>query len=210
MKSESVRHSYNLWSATYDTVENKTRDLEKFACRKILSGVSFQTVIELGCGTGKNTVWLAEKAKSVIAVDLSEEMQANARQKIKSDNVTFEIADVKEPWNFTTTKADLITCSLILEHVEDLNFVFGQAAQHLNPQGHFYACELHPFKQYGGTKARFETGAGLELLECYTHNVSDYLHAAQKNRLSLVGLEEWFDDNERTTIPRLISFLFER
>ena len=204
----SVREAYNTWSATYDAVENKTRDLEARACREILSGVSFSTVIELGCGTGKNTAWLAEQAKHVTAVDLSEEMQAVARIKVKSENVSFKLADIKEPWDFA--KADLITCSLILEHVEDLEFVFAQAAEHLNAGGHFYVCELHPFKQYAGTKARFETDDGLQILECFTHNVSDYFHAARENGFSLVRLEEWFDDEEKIAVPRLVSFLFEK
>jgi hypothetical protein len=97
-----------------------------------------------------------------------------------------------------------------LEHVEDLEFVFAQAAEHLRSGGHFYVCELHPFKQYTGTKARLETGDGLQVLECFTHNVSDYFHAGQKNGLSLTQFEEWFDDEDRATTPRLISFLFEK
>jgi ubiquinone/menaquinone biosynthesis C-methylase UbiE len=210
MKSESVKKSYNSWSATYDSVENKTRDLEKLACRKILSEIPFETVIELGCGTGKNTEWLAEKAKHITAVDLSDEMQAVARQKIKTDNVSFELADIKQPWSFATAKADLITCSLILEHVEDLDFVFAEASRSLNPNGHFYICELHPFKQYGGTKARFETDNGTEVLECFTHNVSNYFNSAKENGFSLARLDEWFDDNDRSKVPRLISFLFEK
>jgi len=209
MEPQSVRQSYNSWSATYDTVENKTRDLEGRTCGEILSNIQFETVIELGCGTGKNTIWLAERAKHVTAVDLSEEMQAVAKEKIKGSNVSFELASIAQPWNFSVKKADLITCSLILEHIEDLDLVFEQASQHLNPGGHFYICELHPFKQYGGTKARFENEDGLQILECYTHNVSDYFHAAGKNGLSLVHLDEWFDGDDRTTIPRLVSFLFE-
>ena len=205
----AVREAYNTWSATYDTVENKTRDLEARACREILSEISFETVIELGCGTGKNTEWLARRAKHVTAVDLSEEMQAVARRKVKAANVSFELADIKAPWSFASANADLITCSLILEHVENLKFVFAQAIEHLNPDGHFYVCELHPFKQYVGTKARFETDDGLQILECYTHNVSDYFHAAEKSGFLLVQLEEWFDDEEKVAVPRLISFLLK-
>ena len=203
----SVQRSYDSWSSTYDTVENKTRDLEKFACREILEEIPFETVIELGCGTGKNTEWLVTKAKHVTAVDLSEEMQTIARAKIRADNVQFRQADIKRPWHFAASTADLITCSLILEHIQDLDFVFGQASQRLNPNGHFYICELHPFKQYEGTKARFETGDGLEIVECYTHNVSDYFRAAEKAGLTLCRFDEWFDDGDRTRVPRLASFL---
>ena len=205
----STKQLYNAWSSTYDTVENKTRDLEKLSCQQILSPISFESVIELGCGTGKNTAWFTEKAKHVIAVDLSEEMQAIAKQKVKTDNVVFKQADITRLWSFNSVKADLITCSLILEHIEDLDFIFQQASQHLSEDRHFYICELHPFRQYKGSKARFETEDGLQVLECFTHHISDFTQSAQKNNFSLIQLNEWFDNNDRTTVPRLVSFPFK-
>jgi len=77
----NVQQSYNYWAEQYDTNDNKTRDLEAIALRKTLSNISFDTVLEVGCGTGKNTVWLLEKTKQVTAIDLSEEMLAKAKQK---------------------------------------------------------------------------------------------------------------------------------
>jgi ubiquinone/menaquinone biosynthesis C-methylase UbiE len=206
----STQELYNQWSATYDTVENKTRDLEKIACQQILADIPADSIIELGCGTGKNTEWLADKATHLSCIDLSEDMMAKAKEKIKSGTVIFQQADITQPWNFTERKADLITCSLILEHIEDLDFIFQQAKEHLKENGHFYLCELHPFKQYTGSKARFEMETGTQVLQCYTHHISDYLKAAERNELRLVQLNEWFDKNDVTTVPRLISFLFKR
>ena len=56
----STQKLYDQWSATYDAVENPTRDLEKSACETVLSDLAFSRVLELGGGTGKNTAWLAE------------------------------------------------------------------------------------------------------------------------------------------------------
>ncbi len=78
----NVQQSYNNWAEQYDTNDNKTRDLEAIALRKTLSNISFDAVLEIGCGTGKNTAWLLEKAKLVTAIDLSEEMLAKAKEKI--------------------------------------------------------------------------------------------------------------------------------
>jgi predicted TPR repeat methyltransferase len=204
----STRQLYNQWSATYDEVENKTRDLEMIAGQQTLASFQVDSIIELGCGTGKNTGWLAEKATQLIAVDLSEDMMAKAKEKIQMPNVVFQQADITQPWNFSDGPADLITCSLILEHIRDLSPVFRLVKDHLNEAGHFYACELHPFKQYSGSKARFETASGTQVLECYIHHISDYLEAASACGLSLVELNEWFDGTDRSGIPRLVSFLF--
>ena len=205
-----TRTLYNQWSATYDDVENKTRDLEKEAGQKILSSISFQNILELGCGTGKNTEWLSKKAKHLLAVDLSEEMMAKAKEKVMAPHVVFQQADITTPWTFAQEKVELITCSLILEHIEDLRFIFEQAANVLETGGHFYVCELHPYKQYSGSKARFETGEGLHVLECFVHHASDYFDAAANNNFTCERLDEWFDGDDMSKPPRLISFLFRK
>lgn len=201
---------YDQWSSTYDSVENKTRDLEKIACETVGGAIQFRNVIELGGGTGKNTTWLAERAEKVLSVDFSPEMQAVAKAKVTNANVEFRIADVREPWSFGDFSPDLITCSLILEHVENLDFVFEQAYKTLANHGSFYICELHPFKQYEGSKARFETEEGLKVTECFLHHVSDYTTAAIGNGFSIERIDEWFDDDVRATTLRLISFVFKK
>jgi ubiquinone/menaquinone biosynthesis C-methylase UbiE len=204
----STQSLYNEWAATYDSVENPTRDLEMAACRRTLGPLSFKSVLELGAGTGKNTVWLAEKAEHITADELSSEMQAVAKRRIRAENVSFEIGDITKSWNFAAGTYDLITCSLVLEHVSDLGFVFENAFRHLAAGGHMYVCELHPFKQYSGSKARFDSSEGVKVLECFTHHISDYMSAASNAGFSLAGFEEWFDDNDRAGVPRLASFLF--
>ena len=111
------REAYNRWSMTYDSVDNKTRDLEATVLRKLLSNIDFTDVIELGCGTGKNTVWLVEKADHVIGIDFSEEMLSVARKKFNTGTIDFTNADITKPWSFIEKKVDLITCSLVLEHI---------------------------------------------------------------------------------------------
>lgn len=205
---KSVNESYNIWAEVYDSAGNKTRDLEKIVAKNILSNYSFKKLIELGCGTGKNTEWLLEKADEIIALDFSKKMLAKASDKIKSKKVLFKQTDLNKPWNVENKYADFITCSLVLEHISNLVFIFGQAYEKLKQDGKFYICEIHPFKQYLGSKARYETESGIEELEVYTHHISDYLNAAKKNNFKLLELNEWFDNDEESNIPRLISFVF--
>jgi len=204
----STQALYDEWSATYDSVDNPTRDLEKRACETILSTVDFDSVLELGGGTGKNTGWLATRAETVVSVELSERMQAVAMTKVNVSNVEFRLGDIDREWDFVDRKFDLVTCSLILEHIEYLEPVFAKAANAINPDGYFYVCELHPFKQYAGSKARFETAGETRVLDCYQHHVTDYTDAALAVGFTIKKTDEWFDGDDRTHIPRLISFLF--
>jgi ubiquinone/menaquinone biosynthesis C-methylase UbiE len=206
----STQRLYNEWSSTYDDVENKTRDLEKRAGQQMLDALRFSAVLELGCGTGKNTAWLQQKTSRLLAVDLSEGMLQKAAEKISADGVEFRQADITRPWDFVSGEVDLITCSLILEHIENLPFIFSQAASVLPPGGYFYICELHPYKQYSGSKARFETAEGLQVLECFVHHVSDFVEAALANGFVVATLQEWFDEDDRSNPPRLLSFVFQK
>ena len=206
----NIREAYNSWSDSYDTVENKTRDLEATALQQFLTNRLYSRILEIGCGTGKNTERLSQHGELITAVDFSEGMSEKAKQKVASKNVTFIQADVNLPWHFATGPFDLITCSLILEHIEDLHKFFHQAAAALNPNGMFYVCELHPFKQYNGSKARFESESGVYELDCFTHHASDYFNAAVENGLVCESLQEWFDNGEKDGLPRLLSLVFRK
>ena len=177
----SIAKSYNSWAEQYDTNENKTRDLDRKATIETLTKYDFDNVLELGCGTGKNTEWLITKAKFVIGLDFSEEMLNKAKNKINSDKIRFQRADLTKKWEIENNFADLITCSLTLEHIKNLDFIFNQAYQKLKAGGKFFICELHPARQYLGSKAKYETENGIEELEVYTHHISEYLNSAKNN-----------------------------
>jgi ubiquinone/menaquinone biosynthesis C-methylase UbiE len=205
----NVQQAYNAWSETYDTVENKTRDMEARALRESVAGEN-PLILEIGCGTGKNTEFLKTIAVKLIAVDFSEEMLAIARTKIAGENIEFRQLDLRETWDFPDDSFDLVTCSLALEHIENIDFVFAEASRVLRRGGRFYFGELHPFKQYQGSKARFETGAGVFELECFVHHVSEFFAAAKNNNFAVTELREWFDTDDKTSIPRLLTMIVEK
>ena len=206
----SIQKAYDNWSSQYDTNDNKTRDLEARALQETLAGIQFTNCLEIGCGTGKNTAWLLNKADSITSVDLSYEMLAIAKEKIRSPKVHFIQADILQKWDFIHTKYDLATFSLVLEHIEDLEQIFNKLAEVIAENGHVYIGELHPFKQYTGSKARYTTEAGEQVVSCFNHHLSDFVKASQKNGFKLVNIQEYFDDAERVTIPRILTLVLKR
>ena len=205
-----IEEAYNIWAKQYDTNRNKTRDLDQKVTIEILGKYNFENVIELGCGTGKNTEFLLTRAKKVLALDFSQEMLNKARNKILDSRVNFQKADVTKNWDAIDGFADLITSSLILEHVDDLNFIFHQAFIKLKPKGIFFISELHPFKQYVGTKARYESEKGIHELKTFTHPISEFTNSAKINNFKLLELSEWSDNEIKNEVPRLISFVFQK
>ena len=205
-----IQEAYNTWAKNYDEVLNKTRDLEGKVLREILSKIIFTHCLEIGCGTGKNTTWFIETGKQITAVDLSANMLAKAKEKITDDNVEFVQADITNNWNFANKKYDLVSFSLVLEHIQNLNHIFKEAFKVLNAGGKIYIGELHPFKQYTGSKARFETENGTQVIECFTHHISDFINAAKNYQLVLIELNEHFDNENNKEIPRILTMVFEK
>jgi len=205
-----VQQAYNLWAQQYDINENKTSDLEAKALREMLADYSFTHCLEIGCGTGKNSEWLITQAGKITAVDISEAMLLKAKMKINSDRIQFLQADITMDWDLPNEAYDLVTISLVLEHIENLDHIFCEVSKVLREDGYVYIGELHPYKQYAGSKARFETEEGVQVVNCYNHNISDFVRSAKTHGLELLHLEEYFDEDQPTAIPRILGLVFRK
>ncbi|HEX6717590.1 MAG TPA: class I SAM-dependent methyltransferase [Pyrinomonadaceae bacterium] len=206
----SIRDAYSLWSTTYDSDRNLTRDLDQLATKSSLGDKSYLNVIEIGCGTGKNTAFLARIARTILAIDFSTGMLRQARLKVDSDNVGFVVADLTSPWPCKQNFFELIVCNLVLEHVENLGPIFHEASQALAEEGLFFISELHPFRQYKGTQANFQREDTTTEIPAFVHHLSDFTDSAEQNGFSLRAMKEWWHDEDHANLPRLISFTFQK
>jgi len=209
----SVARAYDLWAARYDTDLNRTRDLAARVLRDAALPVAGADITEFGCGTGLNTEWLAADARSLVALDFSEGMLAEARRRVRRPTVRFISHDVRTPWPLEDSSADLVVATLVLEHVERLPPVFAEAARVLRPGGTLLSAELHPMRQLLGRQAEYTDpqSGRVETIEAHLHDASDYVGAGLRAGLRLVELGEWRDDpSDRAAPPRLISVRFTK
>src|SRR5437867_6893154 len=210
---DSLASTYDRWAASYDADKNATRDLDAVIVRRAPLDLADKDVLELGSGTGKNTVWFAEHARSVIALDFSEAMIARAHERLATANVKFLRHDVRELWPVPAASVDVVAANLILEHVHDLAPMFFEAARVLRPQGQSFVCELHPCRHLLGTKAHFtdpKTGETVQLT-AHVHTVSEYVNGGIGAGLVLREMGEWLEEGgDAEAPPRLISLMFDR
>jgi ubiquinone/menaquinone biosynthesis C-methylase UbiE len=208
----SIEAAYTKWSETYDIDPNRTRDLDAEVTREWLGGRRFKSILEVGCGTGKNTEFLATIAERVTAIDFSPGMLRQAKAKAETHgfagNVEFATVDVTKPWPFDAGAFDLVVCNLVLEHVADLGFVFAEAARCLAPGGEFFLCELHPFRQYEGTVANFSRGGETTTVAAVVHHLSEFLRSADEKGFALTRFDERWHAEDAGRPPRLAAFLF--
>jgi ubiquinone/menaquinone biosynthesis C-methylase UbiE len=205
-----IHDAYNVWSNTYDLDRNLTRDLDQMVTKLTLANLHFHTILEIGCGTGKNTSLLAQISERVWALDLSVGMLQQAKTKLDPNHVLFAVADVTKPWPCKAESIELIVCNLVLEHIQELSVIFAEAHRALLPGGHFFLSELHPFRQYQGTQANFRREQQTIEIQAFVHHLSDFTDVAARFGLALEGFKEWWHETDKDKPPRLVSFMFQK
>lgn len=176
-------------------------------------GVAGARVLELGCGTGKNSEWLAAQAADLVALDFSAGMLAVARRRVSSPNARFVEHDITRAWPVADGVIDVVVGNLVLEHVRDLAPIYSEAARVLTPGGRLFLCELHPHRQLRGGQAHFVDVETNEVVSvsAFQHSVSEYVTGALDAGFTLRALGEWLEDDAPVEAPpRLLSLLFAR
>jgi 2-polyprenyl-3-methyl-5-hydroxy-6-metoxy-1,4-benzoquinol methylase len=75
-------------------------------------------VLDIGCGEGYGSNFLAKTAKSVTGIDYSSEAVAYASEKYRKPNLKFMRLDVKELGSLAE-KFDRVCCFQVIEHLAD-------------------------------------------------------------------------------------------
>lgn len=209
-----IASAYDGWSGTYESMENATRDLAAAALREQEVRLSGRDALEIGCGTGVNTRYLAENCRSVTAMDFSEGMLREARANVAAENVKFARGDIRFAWEAANSSFDLVVCALVLEHIEDLGHIFDEAARTLRPGGEFLLYELHPYRQLRGGQAQFKAAESEEIVyvPAYLHGVSEFVNTAINAGFTLARLDELRDKNDeaKNALPRVLSLHLRR
>jgi hypothetical protein len=76
-----TREGYDRWAEIYDVEQNPLISLEEPQVELLLGEVAGLDIVDVGCGTGRHAVRLAERGANVIGVDFSDGMLARAREK---------------------------------------------------------------------------------------------------------------------------------
>ncbi len=119
-----VDYSDKNHAAQYDIKHNKFRDYEKEVLYMIdklsLHNSKDLTLIDMGCGTGAFSVNASGYFKKIYAVDVSEAMIAQAKQKLspESNNVTFVNSGFLS-YEHKDEPADVVISTVALHHLPD-------------------------------------------------------------------------------------------
>lgn len=120
-------------------------------CAEFVAGKS---VLEIGCGTGYGSYLLAERAKSVTAIDISDAAIGIARESYIKENLIFEVGDAGDLLAFKDDSYDIVFSSQCIEHVAAQETFVANVFRILRKEGIFivitpnaetYITGLNPF-----------------------------------------------------------------
>jgi 2-polyprenyl-3-methyl-5-hydroxy-6-metoxy-1,4-benzoquinol methylase len=89
---------------------------------------ALDSVLELGCGEGHQSAWLARVATRVYGVDVSDKAVERARQRVPGG--TFAAADIfSQPWADSVPRFDLVTACEVLYYLSDVERTLARMSQ---------------------------------------------------------------------------------
>lgn len=170
-----VREAYELWAPTYAREVNPLLMLQERTLEPLLPPIRGRRLVDVGCGTGR---WLRRLMprgpRFGIGVDLSPGMlrQAQSLERVYSvicaDLCALPLND---------RSADLLICSLALDHVENLAAVTHELGRVLDDNGILLLSDFHPDAHARGWKRTFKAAGNTVELPVHPRQLST-IHAA--------------------------------
>lgn len=120
------------------------------------------TGIEMGCGKGRNTIWMAEYCKSMSAFDFSEVAIAEANRRTQTRNVSFVVADATTKWPFDDDVFDFgIDCfaSSDIESEKGRAFARDEFYRVLKPGGYLFVHAISTQSEFHAEQIQLSPAA---------------------------------------------------
>lgn len=153
-----LREPQHFWNDFYDTFQNIPFFVNKpdenlvhyFEKNMINPG----KVLEIGCGAGRNAIYLAKNGCSVVGVDISDKALKWAQRRMNEENVNIEFvcANIFE-LDYEQNSFDFIYDSGCFHHIAPHRRVsyIDMIDKLLKPGGYFALCSFEENGAYGGS-----------------------------------------------------------
>lgn len=116
------------------------------AIERLVGSVSGRTVLDLSCGEGRLSRWLAVHGAYVTGVDSSVEVIEIAREREANEphGISYLVSDAADLYMVDDSTFDDVICHLSLDHFENLSAVIAEVARIIRLGGRFIFSVEHP------------------------------------------------------------------
>ena len=139
-----MKHDFNHKAETFDSPKNIFLvNLVCQAVEKQINVLSDKEILDFGGGTGLLSLPLAEQAKSVTLVDISEKMLEQARLKAEQQDIkNIQFLEQNLLAKSLEQEFDLIVVCRVLHHMPDLDESLSLFHQHLRENGQLLLADF--------------------------------------------------------------------
>ncbi|HOW29802.1 MAG TPA: class I SAM-dependent methyltransferase [archaeon] len=215
---ENTKKMYNNFGEEYQKKRYYNEYVEIPNMLKAVKNIKGKNLLDIGCGAGIHIKAYSKKGAKCSGIDISETMIEMAKK--NNPKVEFKVGTVtKLPYK--SNSFDVVTCSLILDYIADLNLAYKEINRILKKGGILYysynspvACvredyEDNNYKIRGvgkfidkkrnktiflGQNGRLENVEWLPgmNIKCYWYPIHIHLRALIKNHLELIDLVDCY------------------
>jgi malonyl-CoA O-methyltransferase len=194
VRKNFIRRRFSRAAGTYDSDAGVQKELARRLADALPAAGNFETVLEIGCGTGNFTEALRAQypAADIVAVDFSEKMLQVAREKLAgTENLHFVCEDGERFLAGGKKSFDLIASNATLQWFDDLDGAFFHARRLLSPTGCFRATIFGP-------RTLAELARGLQCVSDGAIRIpagsfpdADHLYQTLRKHFTTVRIEPW-------------------
>jgi ubiquinone/menaquinone biosynthesis C-methylase UbiE len=201
----AAREGYDLWSETYDSTPNPVVAMDSRHTIKLLAPNSGESILDAGCGTGRNLRPLVAETRAV-GIDFSYPMLQVARRRLAGAPVA--LADLQADLPFGNRCFDAVLCALIGEHLSELRGVFHEFYRVLKPGGRLVFSVYHPRMSAAGIEANFEREGVEYRLGAVHYSVAEHVLLLQEASFDEIQFHEFNADEELVkAVPSASKYL---
>lgn len=135
-------------------------NIERPAIEQLIGEVRGARLLDIGCGSGTYSTWLAERGARVVGIDLSSTMISLAQARALERGIELElcVVDISKHLPFSEATFDTVFVSTALHFVENLENAFKEIAKAMKPGAQLVVSALHPM-----STSRFPSSQSLAL-----------------------------------------------
>jgi SAM-dependent methyltransferase len=202
----SALEGYELWARGYDAAPNPVVAIDGRHSVRLLAPSRGETILDAGCGTGRNLGPIIGAGASAVGIDFSPGMLGVAHQRYGA--VPMVAADLQRPLPFRDATFDAVLCALVGEHLEALSSTLTELRRVTKTPGRLVFSVYHPEMAAAGIEANFELEGTEYRLGAIRYAVDDYLELVAEAGFRRIEPTEFRgDESLARSVPSAARFL---
>lgn len=157
---DTVADRYDAFCAT--PLGSFVEDVERQMIGALLELKPGETVVDLGCGTGEYTLWMAEAFCTVVGIDESDRMLAKARSKPSPRGQVYWVKGNLRHLPWPSARFDAGLMQVVLEFVDRPQRILHEAMRVIKPGGRLvigFIQDTGPWARHYRARAQMDSAS---------------------------------------------------